>query len=85
MLTKPVFYLFVASLPACYFTAIPSVLLCLLFLALYGEEVLMRFMKYEHTKNLEVHFDKMEKTLAEHQTAINAVNFKLGMGPMPKS
>jgi hypothetical protein len=84
-MTKTVFYLFVVSLPACYFTAMPSVLLCLLFLALYGEQVFIRVMNYEHAKNLEVHFDKMEKTLAEHQTAINAVNFKLGMGPMPKT
>ncbi len=82
-LTKIVFGLFVAALPFCYWTAAPACLGALIFILIYGEECFVRIMRLEHERELEKHFDKIEKQVQEHQTAINSLNLKLGMGPLP--
>ena len=75
---KVTFGLFVSSLPACYFTAMPAVLCAVIFLATYAEE---RFVSYASRASLEDIVQQLEK----HQTALNALNFRMGMGPMPST
>lgn len=77
-LTRVAFGLFVASLPACYWTPVPAILGALVFLALYGEE---RFVQYAERATIEA----ITQELETQKTALNAINFRLGMGPMPST
>lgn len=76
-LTKITFILFIASLPGCYFTAVPVVMSALVFLALYGEE---RFVQYGERATME----EITRQLQTHSTALDALNMRLGMGAMPR-
>ena len=71
MTTKITFALFVAALPACYWTAWPAVLTGILFAGMYAEQ---RFL--EHTKSC--HSETIKQELQQFRSEIDAINLRMG-------
>lgn len=78
-MTKATFYLFIASLPACYFTAAPAFITAAVFLALYLEERWLQHKGAVHNLGLESALTTQKREIEELRTQLSAINLRLGM------
>lgn len=64
-------YLFIASLPACYWTITPTLCCMVVFLALYAESKLVTYSNGKAASEFELEFKKMRQE-------VDALNAKAG-------
>lgn len=72
MLTKALFALFVLSLPACYWSITPSILLSALFWMSYCQA-------NESPKVDQLELSELQETMAELKSQVNALNLRAGL------
>lgn len=77
-LNKWLFALFIISLPACYYTIVPSILLFTMFMVLRLEDDVVNYLEMIQKAESNAEYHRLKKELEELQTQVSRLNLKAG-------